>query len=254
MCGFGTFTNNLLGEERSHGEEEHPFSNMARLLLVRFVLFVAQQMYLQAMRIDPHHHNSIYNYAVLLDSGIKDKHKAEEYYLRCLEVNPKHCFCLYNLAILVEELRGGEEEGKVEAEKLFLKAVEASHDDPMTVADYGRFLLVCIGDAERAKKELTKAVEIDGGCVVGNYNLGVIEYNAGKFGNALKYFGRVLKREEGHWESMRWSARCFVKEGKRKEAEKYYGLCLGNVPEEERGGVVLEIEDFKGGKKRRGSK
>ena len=110
MCGFGTFTNNLLGEERSHGEEEHPFSNMARLLLVRFVLFVAQQMYLQAMRIDPHHHNSIYNYAVLLDSGIKDKHKAEEYYLGCLEVNPKHCFCLYNLAILVEELRGGEEE------------------------------------------------------------------------------------------------------------------------------------------------
>mmetsp|Transcript_24773 Transcript_24773/g.46587 ORF Transcript_24773/g.46587 Transcript_24773/m.46587 type:complete len:494 (+) Transcript_24773:161-1642(+) len=219
----------------------------------------SEEMYQRAMKIDPNHHNSIYNYAVLLDSGIKDKSKAEEYYTRCLEVNPNHCFCLYNLAILVEEVRGSTASGKSEAEALFIKAVQASHNDPMTIADYGRFLLVCLDDVERAKKELMKAIEIDGNCVVGNYNLGVVEYNAGKFSGALKYFGKVLKREGNHWESMRWSARCCVKEGRRKEAENFYEMCRKNVPEEDRGGVNAEIEDFKkggkgGGGKRRGSK
>ena len=65
----------------------------------------AEKMYRLAMEIDPDHANSIYNYAVMLDSGMNSQARAEPLYRRCIEVNPNHSFALYNLAILVEEVR-----------------------------------------------------------------------------------------------------------------------------------------------------
>ena len=88
---------------------------------------IPHSMNLKAIDLDPSHSNSIYNYAVLLDSGLQNKDKAEIMYRKCLEVNEKHSFCLYNLAVLIEDLRGHTEEGKEESNKFFIgKELERS--------------------------------------------------------------------------------------------------------------------------------
>jgi hypothetical protein len=57
-----------------------------------------------AIAVTSTHANTLYNYAVLLDSHLKRKPEAEVLYRRCLETQPRHAFALYNLAVLREEM------------------------------------------------------------------------------------------------------------------------------------------------------
>ena len=57
-----------------------------------------------AIAVSATHANTLYNYAVLLDSHLKRKDEAEVLYRRCLESQPRHAFALYNLAVLREEV------------------------------------------------------------------------------------------------------------------------------------------------------
>ena len=59
-----------------------------------------------AVAVNPTHANTLYNYAVLLDSHLKRKEEAEILYNKCLEAQPRHAFALYNLAVLREEITG----------------------------------------------------------------------------------------------------------------------------------------------------
>ena len=59
----------------------------------------------EAIKLDPNHANSLYNYGVMLDSTRKDYDNAEKYYREAIRANPKHAYALYNLAVLLEEIR-----------------------------------------------------------------------------------------------------------------------------------------------------
>jgi tetratricopeptide (TPR) repeat protein len=61
-------------------------------------------MYRAAIDVSATHANTLYNYAVLLDSHLKRKDEAEVLYRKCLETQPRHAFALYNLAVLREEI------------------------------------------------------------------------------------------------------------------------------------------------------
>lgn len=63
----------------------------------------AEQMYRTVLHYTSSHANTLYNYAVLLDTHMKRKTDAEIYYRRTLEIEPKHAYALYNLAVLLEE-------------------------------------------------------------------------------------------------------------------------------------------------------
>ena len=102
---------------------------------------------------NPKHANTLYNYAVMLDTHLKRKEEAESTYRTCLQSEPKHAFALYNLAVLLEERlfgsassyqssQKGQQQKKDEILGLYRKAVEADPRDASTMADYGRFLLV----------------------------------------------------------------------------------------------------------------
>lgn len=56
-----------------------------------------------ALAVSATHANTLYNYAVLLDSHLLRKDEAEVLYHRCLVTQPRHAFALYNLAVLREE-------------------------------------------------------------------------------------------------------------------------------------------------------
>jgi len=113
--------------------------------------------------VSPSHANTLYNFAVMLDTHCKRKDEAEILYRRSLEVEPRHSYALYNLAVLLEEkyskldraadsASGGEsalsygEDGvvstkearKLEVCELYKRAVEADPRDATTIADYGR--------------------------------------------------------------------------------------------------------------------
>mmetsp|Transcript_28463 Transcript_28463/g.56918 ORF Transcript_28463/g.56918 Transcript_28463/m.56918 type:complete len:485 (+) Transcript_28463:152-1606(+) len=207
----------------------------------------AETMYQKAMACDPTHANSAYNYAVLLDSGMKDQARAEEMYRKCLEANANHAFALYNLAVLVEEVRGSTDEGKREAEMLFVAAIEASPRDAVTMADYGRFKLVCLKDTKGAEELLKRSLAIDRACVVACYNLGMIElvHNKRK-DEAKKLFSTALEVEGGHVESLRYMARIYVAEGKKKEAEAMLVRALENA-KDERANISKELEELRRG-------
>ena len=110
---------------------------------------------------------------------------------------------------MVEEVRGSTNDGREEADALFGEAVDISPDDSQTVADYGRFKLVCCKDYSTAEKLLRKSIKMDDGCIVGNYNLGILLLNdsEGKGSDiegALTSFATVVKVEPTHVEACRY--------------------------------------------------
>ncbi len=205
----------------------------------------AEEMYNAAMLADSSHANAVYNYSVLLDSGIGDQKRAEDMYRKCLTIDDSHRFACYNLAVLVEEVRGDTKDGREEARALFERAVEVNPNDAVTVADAGRFLLVCAKDVDGAEKTLRRAIKLDGGCVVANYNLGVLRMNHhGDKPGAAECFLEVLKGESEHVEALRCMARL---DG--KQADAYWKRCL--VAAGNQGAPVQEIRsEYESWKKR----
>jgi hypothetical protein len=105
------------------------------------------------LELSPTHTNTLYNYAVLLDTHMKRKEDGEIHYRLTLELEPKHAYALYNLAVLLEEKYfhnkesgttseklGSEEEKKKidEVSYLYRRAAECDSRDSNTIADYGR--------------------------------------------------------------------------------------------------------------------
>lgn len=108
------------------------------------------------MEVHPKHANTLYNFAVMLDTHLKRRDEAEVLYRNALEVEPRHAYALYNLAVLLEERSfnsksdignaakgplasiGKEESLRKEICTLYKRAVDADPRDAVTLADYGR--------------------------------------------------------------------------------------------------------------------
>ena len=119
--------------------------------------------------INENHTNTLYNYAVMLDTHVKRKEEAELYYRRAIAVETRHAFALYNLAVLLEErytnitlknklddnnninttnITNNDDDDslivnkvindKKEILNLYERAVVADPKDSTTLADYGR--------------------------------------------------------------------------------------------------------------------
>lgn len=101
-------------------------------------------MYTLALSTNAQHANTLYNYAVMLDTHLLAKERAESLYRQCISVHKRHAFALYNLAVLLEERychflqqgqgeEGGGVDAVLEADRkyreevcaLYRKAVEA---------------------------------------------------------------------------------------------------------------------------------
>jgi tetratricopeptide (TPR) repeat protein len=59
--------------------------------------------YRRALAVTPNHSNTLYNYAVLLDTHLKRREDAEGYYRQTITLEPRHAYALYNIAVLLEE-------------------------------------------------------------------------------------------------------------------------------------------------------
>lgn len=60
-------------------------------------------LYRRALAVTPNHSNTLYNYAVLLDTHLKRREDAEGYYRQTIALEPRHAYALYNIAVLLEE-------------------------------------------------------------------------------------------------------------------------------------------------------
>ena len=67
-----------------------------------------------------------------------DYDKAEELYKRAIKADPGHGYSLYNYAVLLEDVRAAYDD----AEKYYKLAIEASPNDSLALGDYAAFLKV----------------------------------------------------------------------------------------------------------------
>ena len=150
------------------------------------------------------------------------------------QVNPNHAFALYNLAVLIEELRGHTENGRLEADEMFRTAVGASKNDAVTIADYGRFKLVCCKEVEEAEKLLRRAKNLDGSCVVALFNLGMLLYNCKEDRKAAEEcFRAAVKEDPDHGETWRYLGRIMADKGDKANCEKFYKLGVERAKDNE---------------------
>eukprot|EP01041_Mallomonas_annulata_P002366 gene2366-4588_t len=128
---------------------------------------------MKALVTAPTHANTLYNYAVMLDTHCQRKPEAEGLYLRCLETDPRHPFALYNLAVLLEEMK----RDNAVVLGYYERAAKADPNDATTLADYGRFLSTKLFQHDTAETVLRQALAINPTCQVAVYNLGLLLYN-----------------------------------------------------------------------------
>lgn len=169
LCNYGLF----LSEEKSEYEK-------------------AEAIYKQSLSINPNHSNTLYNFGVMLDTHLNRKKEAEIYYRRAISAAPSHAYALYNLAVLLEEARkncnikqtiGDANPDKAaanhafrEIKSLYARACEADQKDVDICSDYGRFLLMRMGEIDSAQEQLEKALTLSSSNEVALFNMGTLLY------------------------------------------------------------------------------
>ena len=70
------------------------------------------------MTSSPQHANTLYNYAVMLDTHCDRKEEAEGLYRQALSFEPNHPYALYNLAVLLEDKYKDDEKRRKELSRV----------------------------------------------------------------------------------------------------------------------------------------
>jgi len=162
-------------------------------------------MYRRALQVTPNHSNTLYNYAVLLDTHLKQRLEAEGYYRKTIELEPRHAYALYNLAVLCEEqyvkklqlqsllsdnnstasptkntANEAEDEilakRKLEIGDFYRRAAEADPKDVNSLADYGRFLYIHLQNIPFGEQILLAALKLDSTNEVARYHYALLLY------------------------------------------------------------------------------
>jgi tetratricopeptide (TPR) repeat protein len=169
MCNYGLFLS----------EEQNEFKK-------------AESIYMQALKLNPKHSNTLYNYGVMLDTHLDRKRDAESLYRRAIATAPEHAYALYNLAVLLEEeerkkgsikssmpdvaASGDANPTLLEIKEFYARASEADKKDPDICSDYGRFLLMRMGEIDGAQEYLSKALTISSSNEVALFHMGTLLY------------------------------------------------------------------------------
>lgn len=159
----------------------------------------------------PNHANTLYNYAVLLDTHLQRKRDAERLYRAAVEIEARHAYALYNLAVLLEEQYASEglfltpeaaaslqtasatsansssSVPKQDTDKLqeqqrkcqevgvfYQRAAEADPRDATTLADYARYIFVRLDRGSMAEPLFQAALKLDSACEVALYHLALL--------------------------------------------------------------------------------
>lgn len=145
------------------------------------------------MQLTPTHTNTLYNYAVLLDTHLKRKEEAEQYYRLTLYIESRHAYALYNIAVLLEEKYFNSheasdppmsEEEKIQDKKhkveevttFYRRAAESDSKDAATIADFGRFIYLHGDNPFQAEAILIAALRINPKSEVALYYLSLLHY------------------------------------------------------------------------------
>lgn len=181
----------------------------------------------------PVHANTLYNYAVLLDTHLQRKNEAESLYRRAIDIEPRHAYALYNLAVLLEEKYANEgvflppnssnsnhnltpeviRQRKQEAGLFYQRAAEADPRDATTLADYGRYIFVRLENPTMAEPLLTAALKLDVTCEVALYHLALLlfrERKATHLDQAENLLRQVIGNNPQHANGMLTLARLFA--------------------------------------------
>lgn len=187
----------------------------------------------RVLEVTPVHANTLYNYAVLLDTHLQRKNEAETLYRRAIDIEARHAYALYNLAVLLEEKYANEgvflppgssnsnhaltpdliRQRKQEAGLFYQRAAEADPRDATTLADYGRYIFVRLENPTMAEPLLTAALKLESTCEVALYHLALLffrERKATHLDQAETLLRQVIGNNPQHANGMLTLARLFA--------------------------------------------
>ncbi|HVN41949.1 MAG TPA: tetratricopeptide repeat protein, partial [Steroidobacteraceae bacterium] len=107
-------------------------------------------------------------------------------YERALKADPKHVKAHNNLALALVEL------GRLEEAAGHLKASLAIEPKAEIYSDLG-FIMARLGQADEARADYLKALELDPNCASAHFNMAVAFVQAGQFGEAEAHYRQALR-------------------------------------------------------------
>ena len=135
---------------------------------------------------------------------------------------------------------------------------QVSKNDAVTLADYGRFKLVCCKEIEAAEKLLRSSRELDRNCVVALFNLGVLLYNCKEDRKgAEECFRAAVKADPDHSETYRYLGRIMADKSDLVNSGKFYAMAMERAKDGEAAAAIkkeMEASGVAAGSSRRLSK
>ena len=155
----------------------------------------AERTYERALKADPFHSNSLYNFGVFLETFRDDSKRAAEYYDRAVKCDDKHALARQALAGLLE--RSNPDRAKCLYEES-LKLL-GDEDSPL-LADFGTFLSKQGGEnnMKRAIRMMRRSLEIDNTQQNLMYNLAYLQKKVSKCDLAVETLRKLLLLNPNH--------------------------------------------------------
>jgi len=128
----------------------------------------AELLYIRALKVDPHHVPTMFNFAAILHTSDRTA-EAERLYRRILEGQPNHINALSNLGALLWDRRDSDE-----AEAILRRAISLEPAFPKPIANLANLLRVERQDWESAEALYRRALQLEPGDVQTLANLGAL--------------------------------------------------------------------------------
>ena len=186
---------------------------------------IAQKLYNQILKIDPHHSQALNNIAVIFINS-KDYQKAKTYFEKAIEINPNYAEAHNNLGLVFRKLEEPEkaktcfekaieinpnyaeahnnlgiifnELGEYQKEKdCYEKVIRINPNQPETHNNLG-IIFQKLGEYQKAKNYYEKAIYIKPNYVEAHYNLGIVLEELGRFAEAEVSYRQAIELKPDH--------------------------------------------------------
>lgn len=114
----------------------------------------ADELYLEALKLDPNDPIILDNYAVFLMQVKKDFPRADQVFSRAIEIAPDSPGILSNFALFL----GDHADDRARAEAMFERALAADPANPIALANFARFLIQENRDRNRIREMFERAI------------------------------------------------------------------------------------------------
>ena len=184
---------------------------------------LAQELYVQVLKINPNHSQALKNIAIIF-INLKDYQKAKKCYEKAVEIDPNSADAYYNLGIIFKELKEYQK-----AKSCYEKADNIQPNNTIIQTNLG-IIFNDLGEYQKAKDCYEKAIKINPDNGKAHYNLGVIYKDSGELQKAKICFKKVIEINPNEQETHNSLGVIFQELGEYQKAKDCYEKAIEIKP------------------------